>query len=117
MTSDKPPFEPPSAAALARDWQTIWRSEMQALAVDREVTDMIGAAAQAWAGRFAVMQAASDSARSLLAGAIPPSGTDAPPRTTAAAAAPDPRDGIVERLEQRVAELERRLTERDAGGC
>ena len=117
MTPEEPPPEQPSAAMLARDWQTIWRSEMQALAVDREVADMIDAAAQAWTGWFALMQAASDSARSILAGAVPPSGTDAPPRTTAAAAAPDPRDGVVERLEQRVAELERRLTERDAGGC
>ncbi len=108
--------EPPPTTTLAQNWQTIWRSELQALAVDREVADMIDAAAQAWAAWFAVLQAASDSARSVFPGAIPAAGADAPARATAAAAAPDPRDGVVERLEQRVAELERRLAQRDAGG-
>ncbi len=112
MTSDGPP----PATTLAQDWQTIWRSEMEALAVDREVADMIDAAAQAWAAWFAVLQAASDSARSILPGAVPAAGADAPARTTAAAAAPDPRDGVVERIEQRLTELERRLAQRDAGG-
>ncbi len=90
--------EDAAEAALRRlvlDWQTIWHSEVQALAGDGELHDALEAAVRAAA---AFHSAAASS-----------TGADAPPRPSPAAAAPDARGDAIRRLEQRVAELERRL--------
>jgi hypothetical protein len=97
---------------LARDWITVWQSELAASTVDRELQEtwqrMLTLWAQAagalvggqWPGR-------SDAGRSR---------SPASPRATPAAAASDTRDAEIGRLAERVAELERRLAElgRDA---
>ncbi len=79
------------------DWQTIWRSELQALAMDREASEALEAAVLA-----SVIGLAAQDNRP----AAPAAGPDAPAWATAAAAPPDARDAIL-RLERRVAELER----------
>jgi hypothetical protein len=103
---------PPEAAAsedlhdLARDWITLWQSELAALAVDREAQEAWCVLLSLWAG----------AAGAVLAG-LPRRLADDPrerPAATAsrpapAAAAPDTGDAEVERLRERVAELERRL--------
>jgi len=95
---------------IARDWITIWQSELTAAATDRELTEGFVRLVDQWA-------AAAHAAASLL-----PRGPDAadgrtwagaPPGAAAAAAAPDARDAAIERLAERVAELERII----AGFC
>ena len=98
---------PPDPRALARDWITIWHSEMAALATDREMQEfwlrMIGL----WA------QAAEAAAQVLPAGdfAHGRAGADAPAGAAATVAAPDARDAAIERLARRVEELERKLAQ------
>jgi len=92
------------------DWQTIWRSELQALAVDREASDALEVAVRASAALEAAGRAVFDNGR-----AVPSAGADAPPRAAAVAAAPDAPDAIL-RLERRVAELERLLAGPGSGG-
>jgi hypothetical protein len=105
---------PPDPQALARDWITIWQSELAALATDREMHD----AWLRWVGLWA--DAANAAARLLPkalahepAGGRP--GTVAAPGAASVMAAPDPRDAAIERLAARVEELERRLAGRDGG--
>jgi hypothetical protein len=103
----------------ARDWATIWQSELNALLVDREAREMLGSLLALWAS-------AGSGFLDLLAKAMPDgsAGRTAPaqpPRPQAAAAAPDagragPDNGAeIERLRKRVAELERRLDEMEQG--
>src|SRR3712207_3766175 len=83
---------------LARDWITLWQSELSALAVDREAQEAWHLLLSLWAGTAAGM-----------INALPRGGPDDPagsgarrgghaaraaaaPRPAAAAAAPDPRD-------------------------
>ena len=99
-----------SAEQLILDWQTIWQSELQALAVDREIEDALEAAVRLSAALAAGGRAAFD-----RGAAIPTAGADAPPRAAAAVAAPDAHDAI-RRLERRVAELERLLAQFHPGG-
>jgi len=117
--------------ALARDWITIWHSEMAAAATDREGVEhwqaLVQQYAAAWAGAANAMTSAwpdpppPPSAHTASAGRTH-GGHDtraarpaAPARAAPAAAAPDARDAEVERLARRVAELERRLAELDRG--
>ena len=93
-------------------WVTIWRSELSAMAVDRELADMPGAHLAAWASLATLLADGLSAGRRAAAG---PAGTAAPPGSQTVAAAPDARDdairvlaGRVERLERRLAELERR---------
>ena len=124
MTERDPPSEPrmdtsgqdkatrPDLAAdmqgFARDWITVWQSELADTAVDRELQEtwqrMLALWAQAAGGP---LPGWSDAGRSR---------SPVAPRATAAAAAPDTRDAEIGRLAERVAELERRLAElgRDA---
>ena len=93
------------AAALARDWITIWQSELSAAATDRE-------RAQLWAWTAAQWAAAARAATMLLPAFDGPSGPAAakPPAGAApAVAAPDARDAAIARLAGRVEQLERRL--------
>ena len=110
---DKPPEDPAGADLhdLARDWITLWQSELSALAVDREAQEAWQMLLSVWAGAAgAVMSGlprgmADDPARHGARAA----GAAAASRPAPAAAAPDPRDAEVDRLRERVAELERRL--------
>jgi len=105
---------PPDPQALARDWITIWQSELAALATDREMQE-------AWLRWVGLWADAANAAARLLPGpaagepAAGRAGTVAAARAAAALAASDPRDAAIERLAARVAELERRLAGGDAG--
>jgi len=94
---------------LARDWITICRSELAALATDREAQERWRTLLALWAG----------AAQSVLA-AMPHGARERADRSawaaaaagpSAAAASPDARDAEIERLAGRLAELERRLDE------
>jgi uncharacterized protein YceH (UPF0502 family) len=111
--SDPPPGDAAGADLhdLARDWITLWQSELAALAVDREAQETWHVLLSLWAG------AAGNMINGLSRGlADEPAGHGrraagpaAAPRSAPVAAAPDPRDAEVEQLRERVAELERRL--------
>jgi hypothetical protein len=102
--------EPPSPdpQAQARDWITIWQSELTALATDREAVD-------AWTRLVTLWAETAERAARLLPGAGAPdgaagrAGSAAPAGAAAPVAAPDARDATIQHLANRVAELERRL--------
>ncbi len=96
--------------ALARDWITLWQSELTAAAADREAQETWQALAALWAGAAGAMVP-------MLPGGWPhePARAAAPPRAAPVAAAPDARDAEIRRLAERVAELERRLAGLERG--
>ena len=57
------PAAPPDLAALARDWITLWQSELAALAADREAQEMSEAVLALWAGMAGSLLAAVPRAR------------------------------------------------------
>jgi hypothetical protein len=106
--------------AVARDWITIWQSELTASATDPELIEgfirMVDQWARAAQASAALLPGPADGAGGRSDGradgradgrsdgrswAWPPAGA------AAAAAAPDARDAAIERLAERVAELER----------
>jgi hypothetical protein len=93
---------------LAEDWVTLWRSELTAMAADRELRE-------SWAAMVTLWSSAATTAMSRLNTRYdsPPGNPPAaqPPRPEAAPAAPDAGLDEIERLNRRVAELERRLAE------
>jgi hypothetical protein len=122
----------PDLQELARDWITLWQSELTALAADQEMQENWAAMMSLWAGAAAAMvnampRAAPRPSRSSGAGRrdrptgpgnVPPAGRTAAaaaPGAPAAAAAPDPRDAEIQRLGGRVAELESRLAQLEQG--
>ena len=107
--SAEPPIET-ELASLARDWMTLWHSELAALAADRETQEAWRNLISLWTGAAAAFAAAAQDGagpRDAGHGAI----AAAAPRSPPAAAAPDPRDAEIERLRGRVDALERRLAE------
>jgi hypothetical protein len=90
--------------AVARDWITIWQSELTAAATDPELiegyTRMIDHWARAALAAAALLPGGAD-------GAAGRAGAWAQAGAAAAAATPDARDAAIERLAGRVAELER----------
>ena len=109
----------PGLDQLARDWITIWESELTALAADRESQETWRAFLALWA-RAASTPApgapASDAPASDDTAPAPASISSIPARSTAVAAASDARDAEIERLARRVAALESRLGQSSAGG-
>jgi hypothetical protein len=114
----------PDLAALARDWVTLWQSELAAIAADREAQESWQAILALWAGAAGALLAAAPRAHQAAA----PATTAAPHESTtgrtsavapsgaaAVAAAPDPRDAEIDRLARQVAELESRLVDLEHG--
>ena len=105
--------------SLARDWITLWQSELSALAADREAQEAWTALLGLWAGAAAAFLAAAPRAVPGFATSFRhdpgPAGPAAAPRPAPAAAAPDPRDAALDRLNRRLAELEARLAEIERG--
>src|SRR5271157_1743416 len=102
---------PPDLAALARDWVTLWQSELAAIAADREAQENWQAIVALWAGAAGAMLSAAPRSWASAgpsrpqSAAVPPAaqaaphepaagraGAAAPSGAAAAAAAPDPRD-------------------------
>ena len=50
---------PPDLAALARDWVTLWQSELAAIAADREAQESWQAIVALWAGAAGAMLTAA----------------------------------------------------------
>jgi len=100
---------------LARDWITLWQSELAALAADPEMRDAWQTMAALWAGAMSAMIRAMprDTAYDRPSRRARPADAPRPP---AAAAAPDPRDAEIDRLARHVAALERRLANLERNG-
>jgi hypothetical protein len=112
---DPPESGGASLHELARDWVTLWQSELAAVAADREAQETWQAMVALWAGAAGAMLNGVSAASRQGDGAERRTRSAAPPGTAPAAAAPDPRDVEIERLVGRVAELERRLVELERG--
>jgi hypothetical protein len=98
----------PGHERRGEEWLTLWRSELAAMAVDRELAESWAAMTGLWAQT--VQDAMAKAARAATH-YEPRGGTgaDAPAGPAPAAAAPDPRLDEIEQLNRRVAELEQRL--------
>jgi hypothetical protein len=100
---DGPEKTASSPASVWQDWITIWQSELNAMATDREAQQAFARMVSLWA------------ASARAAGAFLPDGPpgraspESPAGAAAATAAFDARDAAIERLASRVEELERRL--------
>jgi hypothetical protein len=95
---------------LAEDWIALWRSELTAMAADRELREAWAAMVALWASAATSALAfaqANDPARASLA--------PQPPRPAPAAAASQPRLDEIDNLNRRIAELEQRLAEFERG--
>jgi hypothetical protein len=128
MTEDANPDEPTGPQVLAqflRDWTRLWQQEVQAQGRDPEgkqpgavmgirgsglspdlsaAMELFRSAAGVWAETLGAAPAAAVRSRDRTI----------PPRSSAAAAASDPRDAEIERLVCRIDELEARLAKLEA---
>jgi hypothetical protein len=120
------PGDTPDLSALARDWITLWQSEVTALASDPEAAESVARLAALWAGvagamlRAAPAPAAAPHEQAPLEHAPPVSaGPAQPPGTAPAAAAPDAGlDALVRvlgRLDDRIGGIEQRLAALESG--
>ena len=127
--ADSRPESQPDLQELARDWITLWQSELAAMAADRETHEGWQAMMSLWAGAAAGMMNAMPRAKPRPSGGadrarhdrpdVPATGraaAAAAPGAAAAAAAPDARDAEIERLGRLVGELERRLADLERKG-
>jgi hypothetical protein len=92
-------------ATLARDWITLWQSELAATAVDREAQETWRAMLALWARSADLLLPSPHD------GAPGNTRPDAAPRPPPAAAASEPGVDQVAILERRIAELEARLAD------
>ena len=100
---------------IVRDWITVWQSELAAAAADREAQESWQSLLALWAGAAnAMMQAIPAGMPS--GGHTDPGGPRTPAGAATVAAAPDASAAEVERLGQRIGELERRLANLERGG-
>ena len=119
LASDTAQSPAPDLQTLARDWITLWQSELTAAAADRELQETWQTLAGLWAGVAGAMLAGlprglPDGPFGHAASTNTPSastGAAAPARPAPTAAAPDARDAEIERLARVVADLERRLAD------
>jgi hypothetical protein len=102
---------------MAADWITIWQSELAGLATDRELQEAWVRLVDFWArSAEATLRLLPQPAAAPQAdGADRRAGAAAPPGAPPAMAAPDARDAALQRLAERVAELERQFGARPAG--
>ena len=102
------------AADLARDWTTIWQSEMSAAAADRERAETWARTITVWNQMVACFTAPQGRDDGQAGQAARPS----PARPAPADAAPDASDAATHALVRSIDELERRLAalERPDGG-
>lgn len=109
--ADASPFAASDIEALARDWITIWQSELSSYAADREAAEGWLRLLALWAGAMTSVLATASSAAPGDAHEQPDGhfGATQEARTAATPAAPDPRMAAFERLDQRLARLEERL--------
>ncbi|MDD2877234.1 MAG: hypothetical protein PHT60_06540 [Acidiphilium sp.] len=108
-----PPDSEPDLASLARDWITLWQSELTAMAQDRECREAWTGLLAIWAGAATAAFAATDAARrhDTLRRTRP----DGSPRPPPDPAASDAGRNAIERLNRRIAELEARLAALELG--
>ena len=118
--AETPPWQDPAGfEAWAKDWITLWQSELTAMAADRELREGWGTLMALWAraATSAASQAASQmaGAASTFRSPVPherPSRSapaDAAARPAPGAAASDAGGDEIERLHRRIAALEERL--------
>jgi hypothetical protein len=98
---------------LAEDWVALWQSELTAMAADRELRESWTALVALWAAGAHALLKAPPAAHDFASGT---SSAAQPAGSKTATAAPDPGLDEVERLNRRVAELERRLAIFERGG-
>lgn len=121
MSEGKERVHPPEQAdllELARDWITLWQSELSALATDREAQEAWQTLISLWASAAGALFASAPLGAPAGAGerADGRAGSAATAGAAAAAAAPDPRDAEIERLHGRIETLERRLADVERRG-
>ncbi|HVY16899.1 MAG TPA: hypothetical protein VHB27_16880 [Rhodopila sp.] len=109
-----------SESDLARDWITLWQSELNALAADPEMMRSWRSAVQAWSNVATwflhIMPKAAEARHDDTPRRRP--GPKPAARPTPAVAASDARDDEIARLTLHISQLERRLAdlERRIGG-
>jgi hypothetical protein len=97
-----------SSNSLARDWATIWQSELAAIAADSETGLVIESLCAAWL----------EAAAALDVGQVDPEPAarpDAAAGAAAAGAAAGARDAAVDPIRRRLAALEQRARRSDSG--
>ncbi|MGH7122680.1 MAG: hypothetical protein ACREFP_27425 [Acetobacteraceae bacterium] len=109
--ADASPFAASDIEALARDWITIWQSELSSYAADRETQEGWLRVLALWAGALTSLLATLPTGASAGVHDQPDGHARAAEKAGAPAtpAAPDPRMAAFERLDQRLAGLEERL--------
>ena len=120
--TDAPPFAAAEIEAMARDWITLWQSELAALAGDREAQEGWIRLLSLWAGMATALLGALPPARAPEPRPHPfheradaRAGTPPPHGAAPIDAAPDARDAALERLDRRLARLEERLAALERG--
>jgi hypothetical protein len=113
--------DPPEQAdlvELARDWITLWQSELGALATDREAQEAWQTLISLWAGAAGALLGPASRGSPAGSGerADRHAGAAAAAGAAPAAPAPEPRDTEIERLRSRVDMLERRLADIERDG-
>jgi hypothetical protein len=102
----------PDPRKLAQDWITLWQSELSAMAADPEIRESWQTIMALWAGTMSSLVRGLPRDQGHDASGRRPGAADAS-RAAAAAAAPVARDAEIDRLARHVAALEQRLAELD----